>query len=115
MFKFISLIRDRFHQDEIDFHELPFPGFVTDTRSSPVEIRYELDLRNDRNRAAWSQRWRTRAFEEGRYGAEPVEETVSARRTAVGKTQRASLADQPAPAAAAAAAKVVRLNGGLAA
>ncbi len=107
MFKFISQIRARLNRDEIDFYELPFPGFVTDTRSSPVEVRYELDVRNDQNRAVWSQRWRTRAFEEGRYGALPVEETVSARRAAAGK---AGVAEQPA-----AAAKVVRLGGPLAA
>lgn len=110
MFKFISLIRDRFHQDEIDLYELPFPGFVTDTRSSPVEVQYELDVRNDQNRAVWSQRWRTKTFEEGRYGAQPVEETVSARRAVVAKPQKAAVAEQPA-----AATKVVRLNGPLAA
>ncbi|HZR35315.1 MAG TPA: hypothetical protein VFA75_08050 [Nevskia sp.] len=111
MFRFLSRVRDQFRQDEIGFYELPFPGFVTDTRSSPVEVRFELDLRNDRNRAAWSQRWRTRAFEEGRYGAQPVEETVSARRAAAGKTQRPFAAAEPA----AAPAKVVRMGGSLAA
>jgi hypothetical protein len=111
MFKMLSLIRGAMHQDDIRFYELPFPGFVTDTRSSPLEIQYELDLRNDQNRAAWSQRWRTKTFEEGRYGLQPVEETVSARRPVAAKPQKAAtVAEQPA-----AAAKVVRLNGPLAA
>ncbi len=113
MFKLISLIRDKFRQDGIDFYALPFPGFVTDTRSSPLEVRFELDVRNDRNLAAWSQKWRFKAFEEGRYGALPVEETVGARRVAVGNRHRAGAsAEKPA---AATTSKVLRLNGPLAA
>ena len=113
MFKLISLIRDKIGQTEDDFHTLAFPAFVVDTRSSPIEVRFELDVRNDRNMAAWKQRWRFKAFEEGRYGMQPIEETVSVRRPAVGNRQKAGgSGEKPAESGA---GKVLRLNGPLAA
>jgi hypothetical protein len=113
MFKLISQFRNRIRQQEgIDFYVLPFPGFVTDTRSSPVEIQFELDVRNDEHRAAWSKKWRTQAFNEGRYGDQAVEETVSAARAAAIPQKAGAAAEAGAGTAA---AKVVRLNGPLAA
>lgn len=111
MFKLISLLRDKIRQDGIDFHALPLPGFVIDTRSSPIEIRFELDVRNDRHLAAWRERWHTKAFNEGWYGDQLVEETVSARRPAAAVPKAAAAAE----ARPAAAARVLRLNGPLAA
>ena len=107
MSNFITAIRDKFQNGEIS---LPYGSFVTDTRSSPIEVQFELDVRNDRHLAAWHEKYRLKAFEEGRYGARPFEETVSARRAAAVKPQKAT-----ADLAGAASNKVHRINGALAA
>jgi hypothetical protein len=85
---FLSFLLTKLREGARNLYDMPYPGFVTDTRSSPLQIMFELDVRNDRHLAAWKQRWRLKMFNDGTYGFRPFEEAVGQRRALAGVTQR---------------------------
>ena len=84
----LSFLWTTLREGEANLYDLPYPGFVTDTRSPPLQILFELDVRNDRHLAAWRQRWRLKMFDDGMYAYQPFDETVGQRRLLAGVKQR---------------------------
>lgn len=84
----LSFLRNKLREGAKDLYDVPYPGFVTDTRSSPLQTTYELDVRNDQNLAAWKKKWRLKMFNDGTYGFKPFEESVGQRRALAVVTQR---------------------------
>ena len=84
----LSFLWSKLEEGATNPSDLSYPGFVTDTRSAPLQIMFELDVRNDRHLAAWRQRWRLKMFDDGTYGFHPFDETVGQRRLLAGVTQR---------------------------
>jgi hypothetical protein len=113
LIKLTSFLLAKLREGTTNIYTLPYPGFVIDTRSSPLQARFELDVHNDRNFAAWSEKWRLLMFSQGMYGSPPLEETVGQPRSLARILQDVTM---PAEATdAGQAGKVRRLRGALAA
>ena len=84
----LSFLWSKLNEGARSRYDLSYPGFVTDTRSDPLQICFELDIRNDRHLADWRQRWRLKMFDDGTYGFRPFDETVGQRRSLAGGMQQ---------------------------